>query len=360
VLASEGGQTSWISARTLTEARARRGEILAKRHKGERVKPPASLTLAQAVEAYFAQTRVGDGTAALYRHDLSRRELRSLLRRKVASITTDDVARLVRELEAPGANMTTGGVLAGSTIDNVLIALSAVFTLGVRRGWTQTNPVGGLTKDERPKSGKRPHRILTPDEIRRSVEAAGARWRVLVTTAVFSGMRQSELLGLSWRDIDLDAGRLSVQWQLERGTGLLKEPKTENGEREVPLPAFVVKALREHKLASRWSLDDHPVFASDVGGRLDHRNVGRMWERVRVKAGLAEPLPVFHDLRHTAASLWIAEGLDVVYVSRVLGHGSPSITLDVYAGLFNRERHEMRATAALDAEYGGLLEAAAQ
>jgi hypothetical protein len=55
----------------------------------------------------------------------------------------------------------------------------------------------------------------------------------------------------------------------------------------------------------------------------------------------------------------IAEGLDVVYVSRVLGHSSPSITLDVYADLFNRARHDGRATAALDAEYGGLLEVVA-
>ena len=310
-------------ARTLTEARARRGEILAKRTRASgrsrprRSRPPRPSrrtsrrrggrrhgSAVPYVGRSTASTSAApsstpiSGPAALYRHDLSRRELRSLLRRKVASITTDDVARLGRELEPPGANMTTGGVLAGSTIDNVLIALSAVFTLGVRRGWAQTNPVGGLTKAERPKSGKRPHRILSPDEIRRSVEAAGARWRVLVMTAVFSGLRQSELLGLSWRDVDLDAGRLSVRWQLERGTGLLKEPTTTNGVRPVPLPAFVVRALREHKLASRWSLPEHRVFVSDVGGRLDHRNVGRMWERVRVKAGLAEPLPVFHDLRH--------------------------------------------------------------
>ena len=72
-------------------------------------------------------------------------------------------------------------------------------------------------------------------------------------------------------------------------------------------------------------------------------------------AGLAGPLPVFHDLRHTAASLWIAEGLDVVWVSRVMGHASPSVTLDLYADLFDRERHDQRATTALEARFAGMV-----
>jgi integrase len=228
------------------------------------------------------------------------------------------MARLVRELEAPGANMRTGGVLKGSTIDNVLTALSGVFALAVRRGWAQANPVGGLLRSERPKTDNRPKRILSPDEIRRVVEAAGERWRVFVMVAVFTGLRQAEQLGLTWVDVDLDAGRLSVRWQLERGTHALVEPKTANAVREVPLPAFLVRALREHKLASHWSLDEHPVFASDVGGHIGHRNVGRAWSRIRGEtrvakpgrgrkplpgAGLSGPLPVFNDLRHTAASL---------------------------------------------------------
>jgi integrase len=118
-----------------------------------------------------------------------------------------------------------------------------------------------------------------------------------------------------------------------------------------------VRLLREHRLASRWSLDDHPVLASPTGDPLDHRNVQRAWVRIREGAALAEPAPRLHDCRHTAASLLIAEGLDPVYVSRVLGHAKPSITLDVYADLFGRARHEKRATDAMDAAFGGLLAA---
>lgn len=140
-----------------------------------------------------------------------------------------------------------------------------------------------------------------------------------------------------------------------RGTRARVEPKTAEAVRSVPLPAFVVRMLRAHRLASRFSLDSQPVFASATGGGLDHRNIVRVWHGIREAAQLAAPAPRFHDLRHTAASLWISEGSDVVYVSRVLGHSSPSITLDVYADLFDRARHEEKATAALDRAFGGAL-----
>ena len=146
--------------------------------------------------------------------------------------------------------------------------------------------------------------------------------------------------------------RLTVRTQLERGTRARVEPKTGDAIRQVPLPAFLVKMLRAHRLASPYSRDEHPVFSSTTGGALDHRNTVRVWHAIREAAGLAEPWPRFHDLRHTSASLWISEGSDVVYVSRVLGHSSPSITLDVYADLFDRARHEERATLALDRAFG--------
>lgn len=345
VLVSSEGRVTFKPARSLTEARAFRGEILAKRGRGERVMPSAHVTLAKAIDAYMETARLRPSTKKLYKHNLDRPELRHLQRRKVASITIDDLAKFVRQLEAQG--------LAGSTIRNALIAISAVFTLAVRRGWTPTNPVRGLTRSERPKAGKHARRVLTPDEIRAVLDAAGDKWRMLIALAVFGGLRQSELLGLTWADIDLDAARLTVRKQLERGTRARVETKTVEAVRPVPLPAFVVRMLREYKLAAVHSLDPHAVFASTSGGGLDHRNIGRVWHGIRAAAKLAEPMPRFHDLRHTAASLWISEGSDVVYVSRVLGHSSPSITLDVYADLFDRARHEEKATAALDRAFGG-------
>jgi integrase len=266
-----------------------------------------------------------------------------LHQRKLAQVTTDDVAALVRRLEQAG--------LSGNTVRNALIPLSAVFALATRRGWVSSNSVRGLAKNERPKRGNRPHRILSPAEIRRVLAESGDRWRTLFAVALFSGLRQSEILGLTWADVDMAAGRLLVRAQLERGTLARSVPKTDHATREVPVPPFVVRMLREHYLACRFKRPIDPVFAAIEGGPLDHRNVLRAWHVIRDQTKLAAPLPRFHDLRHTAASLLIAEGADPVYVSRMLGHSSPSITLNFYAGLFDRARHEERTVAMLEAKY---------
>jgi integrase len=119
--------------------------------------------------------------------------------------------------------------------------------------------------------------------------------------------------------------------------------------------------LREHKLASGHSRPDDPVFATLSGRPMYYRNVSRRGLSVAVrKGGLNEggaPRLRFHDLRHTFASLLIAQGLNVVFISRQLGHASPSITLDVYGGLFDRAEHARRAIEGLEAAFGGALSA---
>ena len=89
--------------------------------------------------------------------------------------------------------------------------------------------------------------------------------------------------------------------------------------------------------------------------RLRHWTLGRAYARARGDAGLAEPSPRWHDLRHTAASVLIAAGTDLAFVSRLLGHSSVAMTLDVYAGLFDRARSEERAVETLEAAFGGLI-----
>ena len=114
------------------------------------------------------------------------------------------------------------------------------------------------------------------------------------------------------------------------------------------------RLLREHKLASPYSGPTNFVFASAAGTALYWRNVARR--------GLVEALDAadlhhvrWHDLRHTFASLLIAEGANVVYASRQLGHASPDITLRVYAHLFDHAEQAKRTSTALEAAFGGLL-----
>ena len=125
--------------------------------------------------------------------------------------------------------------------------------------------------------------------------------------------------------------------------------KTKAGERRIALSHDLRERLIALRLGSRHSSDDRPIFASVTGTPLGHRNVERRgFEAVRDEAKLRGHL-TFHDLRHAAASQLIRAGLDVVTVADVPGHEDPTVTLRVYAHLFDRERTDDAVRAALSA-----------
>ena len=116
------------------------------------------------------------------------------------------------------------------------------------------------------------------------------------------------------------------------------------------LPPSLAKTLREHKMESRFKADGELVFPTATGRAQNGRNVSRRGlEKALANAGLAKMR--FHDLRHTHCSLLISEGLNVVYVSRSMGHASPDITLKTYSHLWDAAEHAGKASAALDAVY---------
>ena len=121
------------------------------------------------------------------------------------------------------------------------------------------------------------------------------------------------------------------------------------------LAAPLARRLREHRLASRHKAPNDFVFANTLGRGLDYRDVGEGFRQALKRAGLHAPGKLtLHSLRHTFASLLIARRLDVVFVSRQLGHANPSITLKVYAHLYARADHAETARDALEASYTGM------
>ena len=125
------------------------------------------------------------------------------------------------------------------------------------------------------------------------------------------------------------------------------------------LAPALAKQLRERRLATLHKSPHDFVFTTPSGQGLDYRRVGRAFRGSVRRAGLQAPGRLsLHSLRHGFASLLIAKGLNVVYVSRQLGHANPSITLEVYAHLFDRADHAAAAKEALEADYeasaGGL------
>jgi len=170
-------------------------------------------------------------------------------------------------------------------------------------------------------------------------EVNGDRLEALFTAALASGLRLGEALGLRWIDVNLDAGKLRVRQALQRIGGKLQfvEPKSEKSRRAVSLPAFATDALKRHRdrqkeerllAGSRW-VETGLVFTSSIGTPLDERNVRRVFKALLKSADLPEMR--IHDLRHTTATLLLAQGVHPRVVMEMLGYSQISLTLDTYS-----------------------------
>jgi len=217
----------------------------------------------------------------------------------------------------------------------------AVLRIALGRAAKQAKVIRNVaTLVDPPRKSAREVRPLTIAQIRHFLgSVSGDRFEALYVAAIGTGMRQGELLGLRWVDVNLDAGTVRVEHSLQRGTRTLAAPKTQRGRRTLQLAAFVTNALREHRRrqmveqGDAWSLSGY-VFATAKGTPLDTRNVTRYFQLALERAGL--PHQRFHDLRHAAATVLIEQGVDLSIVSRMLGHADLSTTADVYAHLTNR------------------------
>jgi integrase len=182
-------------------------------------------------------------------------------------------------------------------------------------------------------------------------------------TALFTGARRNELLALTWADVDLAAGMVRITKALEetRANGItIKPPKSAAGKRDVSLPAIVLEALRDHRreqLERRMALgagkptDNALVFGDPVTGRhRSPRNFSKAWARCATAIGFSGI--TFHALRHSHASMLIRTGLDIVTISKRLGHAKADVTLRCYAHLV--EGNDRVAADAIDQALAGL------
>jgi integrase len=360
---AEGRPRYQTVGKKLAEARRQRDLLSAKAQQGELL-ARSSITFAELAaqwleqfESLVASGERAERTLEHYRYHLERHLLPALGQRRLQEISTDDCARLIAGLRAKG--------LAPKTIIGVLVPLGRIFALALRRGYLNDNPLRRLEASERPRVHKREQRVLTHAEIEALLAASLPSYRPLLATALYSGMRLSELLGLTWGEVDLAEGLLHVRYQLSRSR--IDSPprrvrlKTKAATREIPLLPQLGALLAEHKLRSSFSGERDYVFASALGTPLGMRNVERRGlGRAADLAQLNPPeLPRLrvHDLRHTFASHLIVDlRVDVAQVSRILGHARPSITLDTYTHLFDRAAHAADIRERMAAStFGGLL-----
>ena len=243
---------------------------------------------------------------------------------KLRQLSAVNVQSMLAELERRGASPRTRQMSYA--------VLQRALGQAVRWGLIASNACAGV---DPPKVPRKEFRVLDAAEARRLIAAAsGDRLEALLVLAICTGMRQGELLGLQWRDIDFARSSVTVRRQLsEGGAGgpELAELKTEKSRRSIALPASAIESLRRHR--ERCSAEPMPtalLFTADRGGPIFKRNLLRRWfYPLLERAGL--PRVRFHDLRHTHASLLLAEGVHPKVVQERLGHSQVSVTLDVYS-----------------------------
>ena len=183
--------------------------------------------------------------------------------------------------------------------------------------------------------------ILSADQVASVLDGLRDHWlHPIASLALATGMRRGELLALQWSDIDLDGANLQVERSIEETrSGLrVKPPKTKRGRRNIDLPAEAVAMLRVHRkkqielrLALGQGGQPTLVFSAVEGGLMSPDNFSRDW--VRLCRAKKLPRVSFHALRHTHASVLIQAGVDILTISRRLGHYKPSVTLDTYGHL---------------------------
>jgi integrase len=199
--------------------------------------------------------------------------------------------------------------------------------------------------------------VIVRDVVGLVSKLRGDRLSVPAMVALFTGMRLGEVLALRWNRVDLDGKVVQVREALESTTAhgvRFKSPKSKAGRRDITLPEILVETLREHRkamLETRMKLgvgrlpDDALLFANFEGKPLQPSNVSSDWGDLAKRIG--EPGVTFHGLRHTHASQLIASGVDIVTISKRLGHAKPSVTLAVYAHMFHTD--DSKAAAAINA-----------
>jgi integrase len=323
------------------DADERHSAVRVKVREGTHTAISKSITVAEAAEDWIARVELDDrerSTIAQYRQHIDGHINPRLGREKLATLTTPRINALKDELLAE---------LSRAMAKKVMTSLKSILREAQRLGNVNQNVALGISVAAN-KRGKHKLKvgidIPTPDEIKRIVQAVSSdRWRALLVTAIFTGLRASELRGLRWEDVDLKRAELNVRQRADR-YNCIGELKSESGERTVPLGPFALNILKQWKLAcAKGDL----VFSSARGNIIRHENIIRSaLVPAQIAAGVVsggEPKYTgLHSLRHFYASWCINRRVDgglelpAKLVQERLGHASIVVTLDTYGHLFPR------------------------
>lgn len=298
---------------------------------------PSALTLREFVEGTWLPSletsTLRESTVEMYRRSVHCYVLPHLGSLRLRDVSPARLASWLEELKATG----TGD----RTVEIAGICAHKLLKSALDRELIARNPAdNGAVRSARPKPKAKAPTVWSTDQTRAFLDSQRddrlfALWRL----AAMTGLRRGELVGLRWRDVDLDAGavRVSATRVVVNYSVVDSAPKTEKSRRTISLDGATVAALRQHRsrqteemfAIGRQRSDDGYVFTSDPGGNPYHPD--RITRTLAAKAR-ATGLPVvrLHSLRHSHASAAILAGVPLKVVSERLGHSSIAVTSDVY------------------------------
>jgi len=248
---------------------------------------------------------------------------------RLARLSPEDIQQFLNDKLATG--------LSPRTVQYMHAVLRRALNQAVKWGYLVRN---AATLVDRPRSEAYEIEPLTPEQARKFLEAVkGDRLEALYRVALALGLRKGEALGLRWEDVDFDSAQLSVRYSMQRIDGKLQlvETKTKRSRRTISMPDSVVSALRQHRArqlqerllaGGKWQ-DTGLVFTTTIGTPIDGRKVSGHFKAILKEAGL--PQKRFHDLRHTCASLLLAQGVHPRVVMDILGHSTIGMTMNTYS-----------------------------
>jgi integrase len=343
-LTDSNGKLYWTTCQSKKEARRIRTARTHEKDEGRGL-VANSLTVSdlsaqylESLEAQVASGKLRPSTLASVKQNVSVHLNPKIGRQKLKDFQVRHVYELIDTLRKGG--------LAESTNRLAVDTLGRILSFGKKRGLVAQNVCRDLERGDRPSSKARGKaKPIEPEELTGLLKAAHEAWRLVFLVAAYSGLRQGEILGLRWTDIDFETGRIHVQGQLARG-GEYAPTKSGAGIRTVEiLAAPVMHELRKAYLAA--SDKSGYVFVTEDGRPRHHHVALETFKSACRRAKIGERK--FHDLRHTFASLLISEGFDPVYVASQMGHAKPSLTLDTYSHLYAKHRRTEQARESLGA-----------
>ncbi|MGY4288076.1 integrase [Bradyrhizobium sp. LM2.7] len=277
--------------------------------------------------------------------------------KKLAELTVPAVNGFADDLKDAGRSH--------AMVRRVVRSLGAIFREARRRGLAANDPTAGLDLNLADREDPRPV-IPTKTELQLIISGATGRWRPLILTAIFCGLRGSELRGLRWIDVDFDARQISVTQRAD-AFHRIGRLKSKAGYRSIPVPPIAVNALREWKLVCSKG-DLGLVFPTGAGKVESHSNVAqRGLGPIQIAASITVPMPVLddagkpminkagepvvrdapkygmHSLRHACASLWIESGKNPKRIQKLMGHSTIQMTFDTYGHLFADAEADQKA-----------------